>query len=435
MQSILSLQINFSLGLEKNQEFEMRVAIIGAGISGNTAAYRLNKKHDITLFEAADYLGGHANTIDVTEDGSTVSVDTGFIVFNDRTYPKFISLLNEIIVPSQPSEMSFSVSCESSGLEYNGATINKLFCQRRNLVRIPFYRMIYDILRFNRLAPHAAVDEDDSILLHEYLEENQYSPQFIHQYLLPMCAAIWSASPLTIYETPLHFLVRFMENHGLLSVNNRPLWKVIKGGSQNYIKQMVMDYSSKIRLSTPVQWVKRHPHFVELKASGHEPERFDRVFFACHSDQALQILSDASSLEREILGSIRYQSNEATLHTDDLLLPQRKPAWAAWNYYIPENTDQPASVTYNMNILQGLKSLHTYCVTLNDFGRIQPNKIIKKITYHHPVFTQASIAAQRRHKEINGINRTYYCGAYWGNGFHEDGVVSALSALEVFEAQ
>ena len=411
----------------------MKIAIIGAGVSGNTVAYRLHEKHDITIFEAEDYIGGHVNTIDVVENESVISVDTGFIVFNDRTYPQFTSILKDLAVPSQASEMSFSVSCESSGLEYNGANFNKLFCQRSNFFRWSFYQMIYDILRFNHFAPRDLVDADASTLLCDYLAKNDYSPQFINQYLLPMCAAIWSADPMAIEKAPLIFLVRFMENHGLLSINNRPQWGVIKGGSKNYINQMASAYSSKIRLSTRVQWVKRYPGFIEIKASGSEVQRFDEVFLACHSDQALQLLADPSPLEKEILGAINYQSNEAILHTDDLILPRRKLAWAAWNYYIPKEHDGSASVTYNMNILQGLKSKNIYCVTLNDSERIRPDKIIKRIIYHHPVFTQASMAAQKRHKEISGVNSTYYCGAYWGNGFHEDGVVSALSAIEGFE--
>ncbi|MBH98171.1 MAG: FAD-dependent oxidoreductase [Rhodospirillaceae bacterium] len=411
----------------------MKVAIIGSGISGNMVAYQLNKKHDLTIFEANDYVGGHVNTIDVIENDSIIPVDTGFIVFNDQTYNKFSTLLRKLNVCSQPSDMSFSVSCKDSGLEYNGTNINKFFCQRRNIFRPYFHRMIYDIFRFNRLASRALEDTDENVLLSDYLLEKQFSQQFINKYLLPMCSAIWSADLQTISKTPLKFIVRFMENHGLLSINNRPLWKVIKGGSKVYLKQMVSDYSSKIKLSTPIQWVKRYPSYVELKPVGGVPERFDQVFIACHSDQALRLLSDPSTLEKEILGAIDYQFNHAILHTDDSILPKQKMAWAAWNYFIPEAYEEPAFVTYNMNILQNLKSKKTYCVTLNGANRIQPNKIIKKISYHHPTFTHASISAQKRRKEINGVNRTYFCGAYWGNDFHEDGVLSAIAAVEDFE--
>ena len=411
----------------------MKIAIIGSGIAGNVAAYRLREQHDITVFEANDYVGGHVNTVEVAASDEQLAVDTGFIVFNDWTYPNFISLLDELGVASQPSQMSFSVQCRRTGLEYNGTTLNTLFAQRRNLFRPAFYRMIRDILRFNRHAPLALTSEDDDTLLEDYLAANDYSPEFVNHYLLPMCAAIWSADPSGIGRVPARFIVRFLENHGLLSVSDRPVWRVIEGGSREYVEKLVAGHRDQIRLSRPVQSIRRQPGFVEVKASGLEPERFDHVFIACHSDQALKMLSDPSRLEREILGAIRYQSNEAVLHTDESLLPRRRLAWAAWNYHIADRQPGPASVTYNMNILQGLKSPQTYCVTLNDSARVDPDKVIKHITYDHPWFTRESVAAQSRHAEINGANRTFFCGAYWRNGFHEDGVVSALTALDHFE--
>lgn len=411
----------------------MKIAIIGSGIAGNIVAYRLRELHDITVFEANDYVGGHVNTVEVAAGDKKLAVDTGFIVFNDRTYPNFISLLDELGVASQPSQMSFSVQCQRTKLEYNGTTLNTLFAQRRNLFRPSFYRMIRDILRFNRHAPVALTNTDDDTLLDDYVAANDYSPEFVNHYLLPMCAAIWSADPSAVGRVPARFIVRFLENHGLLSINDRPVWRVIEGGSRTYVERLIAGHRDRVRLSLPVEWIRRHPGSVEVKACGLEPERFDHVFVACHSDQALKMLSDPSSLEREILGAIRYQTNYAVLHTDEAVLPRRRLAWAAWNYNIAGRQHGPASVTYNMNILQGLKSPHTYCVTLNDSARIDPNKVIKHITYDHPWFTRESVAAQRRHAEINGANRTFFCGAYWRNGFHEDGVVSALTALEHFE--
>jgi predicted NAD/FAD-binding protein len=413
----------------------MKIAIIGSGISGNVAAYRLRARHDITVFEANDYVGGHVNTLDVTTDDGTLAVDTGFIVYNDWTYPNFIALLEELSVATKPSTMSFSVQCRRNNLEYNGTTLNTLFAQRRNLLRPSFYRMIRDILRFNNEAPLAFPDDDDLSPLGDFLTSKNYSAEFLNHYLLPMCAAIWSADPSTISQAPGRFIVRFLENHGLLNVNNRPTWRVIEGGSRAYVEKLVAGHRDRIRLSSPVQAIWRSSEGVDIKARGCEPERFDHVFLACHSDQALALLSDATPVEREVLGAIKYQHNEAILHTDESLLPKRRLAWAAWNYDLSEQRSGPASVTYNMNILQGLDSQATYCVTLNDSDRINPGKVIKHISYDHPWFTRESVAAQRRQREINSGNRTTYCGAYWRNGFHEDGVVSALTAIDHFEGE
>jgi predicted NAD/FAD-binding protein len=411
----------------------MKIAIIGSGIAGNVAAYRLRDEHDITVFEANDYIGGHVNTIDVEDGEERLAVDTGFIVFNDWTYPNFIALLDELGVASKASSMSFSVQCRHAGLEYNGTSLNTLFAQRSNLFRPSFYRMIRDILRFNREAPLAFPSDEDVSPLGDYLAANDYSQEFVDQYLLPMCSAIWSADPSTIGQAPGRFIVRFLENHGLLNVNDRPVWRVIEGGSRAYVEKLVAGHRDRIRLSRPVQWIRRNPNGVEVKARSLDAERFDHVFIACHSDQALKMLADPTPVEREVLSAIRYQSNEAVLHTDESLLPKRRLAWAAWNYDVAEYQAGPASVTYNMNILQGLESSRTWCVTLNDTARVDPNTIVRHITYDHPEFTRDSVIAQSRHAEVNGIERTYYCGAYWRNGFHEDGVVSALTAVKHFE--
>ncbi len=411
----------------------MKIAIIGSGIAGNVAACRLRDEHDITVFEANDYAGGHVNTIDVDDDGTELAVDTGFIVFNDWTYPNFIALLDEFGVASKPSTMSFSVQCERSRLEYNGTTLNTLFAQRSNLLRPSFYRMIRDILRFNRDAPLAFPGDEQTGLLGDYLDENGYSAEFVDHYLLPMCAAIWSADPNAIRQAPGRFIVRFLENHGLLNVDDRPVWRVIEGGSRAYVEKLVAGHRDRIRLSSPVQQITRDRAGVDVKAWGQDVERFDHVFIATHSDQALKMLTDPTPIETEVLSAIRYQKNEAVLHTDESLLPKRKLAWAAWNYHIAEQQSGPASVTYDMNILQDLESSTTWCVTLNDTARIDPDKIIRYISYDHPLFTREGVVAQGLHAEVNNGNRTFYCGAYWRNGFHEDGVVSALTAVEHFE--
>ncbi len=410
----------------------MKIAIIGSGIAGNVVAHHLHRAHDITVFEAAGHIGGHTHTHTVQLDGETHDIDTGFIVYNDWTYPNFIALLDELGVAAQPSAMSFSVRNEHSGLEYNGATLNTMFAQRRNLLRPTFHRMIRDILRFNREAP-ALLAAEQEIALGDYLAHGKYSPQFINDYLLPMGAAIWSTEPARMLAFPARYFVRFFHNHGMLSVDKRPQWRAIRGGSARYVDKLVAPFQQRIRLNTPVDSVRRLPDSVRVKARGADAEHFDQVFLACHADQALSLLADASPLEREIVGAIPYQANEAVLHTDTTLLPRTRRAWAAWNYHVMASGQQAAAtLTYNMNILQTLKSRHTFCVTLNRTDSIAPSKIIKRMTYHHPLYTPAGVAAQQRQPEINGTNRTYFCGAYWRYGFHEDGVVSALNALQHF---
>lgn len=418
----------------------MKIAIIGSGIAGNVVAHHLHREHDITVFEAAGHVGGHTHTHSIALDEEQHQIDTGFIVFNDRTYPHFIALLAELGVESQPSAMSFSVRNEHSGLEYNGASLNCLFAQRRNLFRPSFHHMLRDILRFNREAP-ALLDSAMEIPLGDYLAQERYSRAFIRDYLIPMGAAIWSTDPVRMLAFPARFFVRFFHNHGMLSVNDRPQWCAIRGGSARYVEKLVASFRSRIRLNTPIEMVRRLPDRVMITARGAEPERFDQVFLACHADQALRLLADATPQEREVVGAFVYQDNEAVLHTDTALLPRVRRAWAAWNYHVPDaacadRSSPPPSrrvtLTYNMNILQNLQSRHTFCVTLNESARIAPERILKRLTYHHPLYTPDSIAAQRRHPWVNGVNRTYFCGAYWRFGFHEDGVVSALDALRHF---
>jgi predicted NAD/FAD-binding protein len=410
----------------------LRIAIVGTGIAGNVAAYKLRAKHEVTVYEAAPYIGGHTNTVDVTEDGKPIAVDTGFIVFNDRTYPNFIELLDEIGQESQPSIMSFSVSSGDAGLEYNGAGLNALFAQRRNILRPPFYRMIRDILRFNRDALASLPFEDEGQTVGEYLVKHGYSQEFMNDYLVPMAAAIWSAEPVAIQDMPLQFLVRFFDNHGLLQLRDRPVWRVITGGSREYVDKLVAEHRERIRLETPVKAVIRHESGVEIVSERYGREWYDAVFLACHSDQALALLDNPTPIEQDVLGAIRFQDNEAVLHTDASVLPKRRRAWAAWNYHIPDDPHRHVAVTYNMNMLQGLDCRKQYCVTLNNDRDIDPAKVIQRIQYQHPVYSREAVAAQSRQIELNS-DRTFFCGAYWRNGFHEDGVVSALHAIAHFE--
>jgi len=411
----------------------MKIAIIGSGIAGNVAAYHLNKEHDITLFEQNSHIGGHTHTHSIDDASGNLNIDTGFIVLNDRTYPNFIKLLQELDVDIQKTEMSFSVKCENTGLEYNGNNLDTLFAQRSNLFRPVFYRMISDILRFNREATEAINNTNNDHSLGEFLDNGNYSEIFINKYIVPMGAAIWSTRPEDMFSFPANFFFRFFLNHGLLSVNNRPQWYVIKGGSNSYVKNLVKGFKDKIRTDCPVENIVRYDDHVEIHSRSHGIERFDYVFIASHSDQALNMLQHPSTYERETLSAIEYQKNEAVLHTDKSLLPIRNKAWASWNYHLPEDTRSDVALTYNMNILQGLKTDTTYCVTLNYSDKIDTDKILKTIEYHHPIFTPKSIVAQDNHRLINGTSRTYYCGAYWRNGFHEDGVVSALNALSHFK--
>ena len=409
----------------------MKIAIVGGGIAGNVAAYHLHREHEITLFEAGNHVGGHAHTHQIEHEGRRIAVDTGFIVCNDRTYPNFLALLDELGVEVQASEMSFSVQT-AGGLEYNGTTLNSLFAQRRNLVRPSFWRMIRDILRFNREAPELLERPADPVSLDDYLQANHYSPQFVEHYILPMGAAIWSAGTATLRNFPAVYFVRFFHNHGMLSVDDRPRWLTVRGGSAQYVERLTASFRDRIRLRTPVESVRRTPAGVVVKAAGCAAERFDRVFFACHSDQALRLLADATDSEREVLGAIRYKRNDVLLHTDTRVLPSRKLAWAAWNYHHLDGNPDRVAVTYNMNLLQRLGTNAPLLVSLNMTDRVDPARVIKQLAYEHPVFTPAAVAAQSRHAEINGANQAYFCGAYWRFGFHEDGVVSALTALDHF---
>lgn len=412
----------------------MKIAVIGSGISGLTSAYLLSPSHDITVFEAKDYIGGHTNTIDVPLDGKVYPVDTGFIVFNLKTYPNFVKLLGRLGVDWQDSDMSFSVQCARTGIEFSPTSFNALFAQRRNLFRPSFYRMLMDVFWFRREARELLNGDDDRITLDEYLTRNRYSGAFIDHFIIPMGASIWSADPLRFREFPARLFVEFFENHGILNIKNQPGWLVIKGGSKQYITPITRPFKEKIRLNCPVESVQRHDGGVTIRAGGEAPERFDKVVIAAHSHQSLGMLADPTERERDILGKIRYQDNHAVLHTDTSLLPRRKVAWASWNYHVPKEEIGRVALTYNMNILQGHRAPKQFCVTLNLSDAVAAGRVMREIPYDHPVYDPDSLAARKRREEISGQNNTYYCGAYWYYGFHEDGVRSALDVCRNFGA-
>lgn len=410
----------------------MKIAIVGSGIAGNVAASRLHPEHEITVYEAGGHVGGHSHTHTVELGGRSFQVDTGFIVFNHWTYPRFSALLDSLGVASQATSMSFSVRDDSTGLEYNGTTLNTLFAQRRNLLRPSFLSMVRDILRFNREAPRLLDEPGGEIPLGALLESRRYGRPFIEHYIIPMGAAIWSTSPELMMRFPARFFVRFLMNHGMLTVNARPVWRTVTGGSARYVEKLVAPFRDRIRLHTPVEWIRRQPGSVFVKAKGQEAQRYDALFLACHSDQALRLLADPTAAEREVLGAIPYQRNEAVLHTDARLMPQRRLAWACWNYHNQARRAGPLALTYNMNMLQRLDAPEQLLVTLNRSDVVDPARVILRAEYDHPVFTPESVAAQGRHRELNGYHGTYFCGAWWRNGFHEDGVASAETALEHF---
>ena len=409
-----------------------KIAVVGTGIAGNVVSYYLNQDHDITVFEKNNYVGGHSHTHSVSSPEGDYQVDSGFIVFNYETYPQFTRLLQKLGVEVQTSEMSFGVRCERTGLEYMGSTLNSLFTQRRNFFRPSFWGMLIDIIRFNRNGASLLDEGDTEISLEDYLKKEAYGKAFKEDYLLPMASAVWSADKNMMSRFPVQYLIRFFYNHGLLKIFNRPQWYVIKGGSKEYVDAITRGHRHAIRLDTAVNSISRSDTGVIIKTSV-DQESFDYVFLACHSDLALSLLANPRELEREVLGAITYQKNDAVLHTDTSLLPKNRRAWAAWNYHRLEREQDQVAMTYNMNILQNFSCETQFCVTLNNTSAVDPSKIIAKMRYEHPVYTPESVAAQGRQREINGQDRIYFCGAYWRYGFHEDGVASAMSALDDFD--
>ncbi|MEP5763940.1 MAG: FAD-dependent oxidoreductase [Halieaceae bacterium] len=412
----------------------MKIAIIGSGISGLACAHYLHQSHDVHVFEASPRIGGHTATMDVSLGGRSYAIDTGFIVYNDWTYPRFIALMDKLGVSSKATNMGFSVSDQLSGLEYAGSNLDTLFAQRMNLVSPRFWGMLRDILRFNKdsVADLDAGRISADITLGEYLRSNGYGESFINQYLVPMGSAIWSADTDVMQDFPLQFFIRFFRNHGLLNVKNRPQWRVIEGGSRQYLEPLTNGFRDNIHCNKAVRGISRQAEGVSLGFADGSSARFDQVVMACHSDQALALLQDPSDSEREVLGAMRYQDNDVVLHTDRKMLPRNEKTWSAWNYLLTAE-GQRAVLTYNMNILQGLEAPETFCVTLNHNDAINPHKILGRFNYAHPVFSLDGIKAQQRWQEING-EQTWYCGAYWHNGFHEDGVRSAERVADSIKA-
>lgn len=409
----------------------LRIAVVGAGISGLVAAHVLSQRHEVTVFEAEPRLGGHTHTVDVDVDrsGRSVPVDTGFIVFNDRTYPRFCALLDRLGVARRPTTMSFSVHCERTGLEYNGTSLNSMFAQRRNLLRPRFWGMLRDILRFHRDAEAFA---RGGATLRDVLAQGRYGREFGEHYLVPMMAAIWSAEPERLLGMPARFFVRFFANHGMLQVSDRPQWFTVAGGSRSYLEPLARPFAARLRLGCPVLRIDRGPSGVTVHAQAVGGESFDAVVLATHSDQALALLAAPSAREQAILGAIPYQENDVVLHTDRSLLPRRRLAWAAWNYRIPLVPQRRVAVTYCMNILQGLDCDAIVNVTLNQTAAIAADRVLRRFTYHHPVFDEAGVRAQAAVDGIQGGQRTWFCGAWCGFGFHEDGVAAALRVTADF---
>jgi predicted NAD/FAD-binding protein len=418
----------------KREIGRMRVAIIGSGISGSLVARLLSTRHDVSIFEADSYPGGHANTVEVSAFGKHYRVDTGFMVFNHRTYPNFSRLLDLLKIESQPSEMSFSVRCSGSGLEYQGSSLDGLFTQRLNCVRPAFLRMLRDILRFNRrgIAAASSGELKDGRTVGEFLQECGVGKPFVEQYLVPMAAAIWSARPHAILDFPADFMIGFFANHGLMQIRDRPQWRTIKGGSQNYVSALLRPLENGLRLHCPIASVLRTYEGVWVLPVDGVPEFFDEVVFATHADQTLEMLADPTASERQILSAFPYHSTEAVLHTDTRLLPKHKRAWASWNYHIRPGNVKAASVTYDLSRLQKHDSPSPILLTLNETNSVDRTKILRTFNYHHPAYSCESITAQQRFSEISGHNRTHFCGAYWGHGFHEDGVNSALVVAHYF---
>ena len=402
----------------------MRVAVIGSGIGGLGSAWLLSRQHEVVLFEKSATLGGHTDTHEIELGDRRHAVDTGFIVSNREHYPLLTRLFAELGVATQATTMSFSVHDAASGLEYNAGSLGGLFCQPRNLVSPRFWRMLGDLRRFYREAPGLLSDTDAGPTLGEYLRQNRYSDVFRDDHLLPMASALWSSPSRRILDFPAIELVRFMANHHMLQISGRPEWRVVSGGSQRYIDAMRENWSVKERLGCPVSRVSRHPGRVEIRSAA-GVETFDQIVLACHSDDALALLADATPAEQSILGDLGYQDNDTVLHTDASVLPENRRAWAAWNAHIPVDREAPCSVSYWMNALQSIESSEPLIVSLNRTSQIDPAKILRHINYRHPLQTLASARARRRKAEIQGQSGTWFAGAYWGFGFHEDGLRSA----------
>ena len=414
--------------IDKNKR--QNIAIIGSGISGLTSAYLLSRYHNVHLYEKNDYIGGHTHTHELNENSNKLNVDSGFIVYNENTYPNFIKLLDTLKVERQHTEMGFSVKSNIGDFEYAGNSLRSFFAQKSNILKPKFWKMTFDIIRFNKIANNDH-EKKINLSLKEYLNKYSFSKSFAKNYILPMGAAIWSTSPKLMLDMPAYFFIRFFKNHGLLKIADRPQWWVIKNGSNQYVKEIIKPFINHIHLNSKIDTISRKDGKVYIGTKD-KIKKYDSIVISTHSNQALNLLSDPTTDEKNILGNIKYQKNTALIHTDVSILPKRKLAWSSWNYLINQDSNQLVTLTYNMNILQNLKSNKTYCVTINNTKKLNPDKIIKEIIYHHPLFTESSVKAQKQKAIICGSNNTYYTGAYWGYGFHEDGVNSALDVCSKF---
>lgn len=405
----------------------MRIAVVGSGVSGLVCAHALHRAHDVTVFEADARIGGHVSTVETEDGDERLAIDTGFIVYNEATYPLLTRLFRDLEVATQPSDMCFGVACERSGIEWGSRSLAAVFADPRNLVRPAFLRMLRDLRRFFREAP-ALLEQDDhgKLALGDWLCGAGYTSAFVDLFLVPMGAAIWSATPGEFLRFPARTFVRFFSNHGLLSTRASVPWRVVRGGSQRYVEKLVAPFRDRIHTRAPVRALSRTRGGVDLVVGG-ERRRFDRVVLACHSDEALRILADASDLERRVLASIRYQENDTVLHTDPSVMPAHRRAWASWNYRVPRDARERVFVSYHMNRLQDLPTRRDYFVTLNASDRVDPARVLARFTYRHPVFDADAIAAQRLHEVIDGRGGVHFAGAYWGYGFHEDGARSAAT--------
>lgn len=410
-----------------------KVCIIGAGVSGLVCAHLLSRKYDIEVLEANDYVGGHTNTEDVKRSDGEYHINTGFIVFNRENYPNFLKIIDSLGVGYQKSSMSFSVKCQATGLEYGFETLDGVFAQRKNIFSLSFWRMLYEIYKFRKTFDSLLEDsESEKCTVGEYFARQGFSQMFLDKFIIPFGAAIWSTDYAGMSDFPLRTFVQFFRNHGFLTNTGLLQWYTLKGGSRSYVPEIVKPFADRIHLNTPVKTVKRLSDSIEVIAEGFKG-KYDKVVIAAHSDQALKMLDSPTVLERDVLGAIGYQPNDVVLHVDDTLMPLHRQTWSSWNYCVPVDKSERCTVTYDMNILQSIKSKEEFLVSLNQNSGIAPESVIKKFVYDHPVYTGEAIAAQQRYSEINGTDRIYYAGAYWGYGFHEDGVKSALAACAAID--
>jgi predicted NAD/FAD-binding protein len=407
----------------------MRIAIVGSGISGLSCAWLLSQRHDVTLYESEPRLGGHSNTVDMPRQGGSVPVDTGFIVYNERNYPNLTRLFQHLAVPTRPSDMSFAVSIDGGRLEYAGNSLGTLFAQKRNFLRMSHHRMLADIIRFNRNAKRLlAADGHGSGTLARFLDDGRYGAAFRDHYLLPMAAAIWSSSLSAMEDIPAGRFLRFFDNHGLLSIDDRPMWRTVSGGARVYVQKFAAGLGSRVRLATPVDALRRSGTGVEVRDKRGGRDHFDQVVLACHADQALQVIEEPRPAERSILGAFRYQTNRAVLHRDPTLMPRLRSVWSSWNYLSSKGQSKaaPASTTYWLNRLQAIDPQCLALLSMNPIAEPAADRVVAEFTYDHPQLDGTAVHAQTRLREIQGHDRLWFCGAHWGQGFHEDGLVSGL---------